>query len=86
MSNTRGAMSTFRPGSAREARNAEPQDTAKGTELKKEQEAESRYRNKVRESFTHPRSLRDRATAMGSGHPPARPRTRRLSSWKVTSH
>ena len=47
-------MSTFRPGSAREARNAEPQDTAKGTELKKEQEAESRYRNKVRESFTHP--------------------------------
>jgi DNA helicase-2/ATP-dependent DNA helicase PcrA len=47
-------MSNSRPNSPAKARHAEPQDAAKRTELKKEQEAESRYRRKVRDSFTRP--------------------------------
>jgi len=47
-------MSNFRPNSAGEARNAEQRDAVKRSELEKEREAESRYRDKVRERFTHP--------------------------------
>ncbi len=48
------AMSTFRPNSAGEARNAEQQGALKRTGLEKEREAESRYRQKVRDSFHRP--------------------------------
>ncbi|MDQ1291555.1 MAG: helicase [Actinomycetota bacterium] len=47
-------MSTFRPNSAGDARNAEQQGALKRTELAKEREAESRYRQKVRDSFNRP--------------------------------
>lgn len=49
-----GAMSNSRPNSAGEARKAGQQDAVKRTELEKERKAESRYRDKVRKSFTHP--------------------------------
>lgn len=47
-------MSTFRPNSAGDSRNAEQQGALKRTELEKEREAESRYRQKVRDSFNRP--------------------------------
>lgn len=47
-------MSIFRTNSPGEAGNAEQQDAVKRTELANEQEAESRYRRKVLDSFTHP--------------------------------
>ena len=54
MPNNRGRDVNFSAQFTGEARNAEQRDAVKRTELEKEQEAESRYRRKVRESFTHP--------------------------------
>ena len=48
------AISRIKPSSDGEARNAEQRDAVKRTELEKEQEAELRYRRKVRDSFTRP--------------------------------